>query len=233
MPPPMMTLSHFSKRASSTVIFEDTFDPPTIAAIGFSPLVIAPSRYSNSLARRNPETLGDKNLVTPSVDACARCAVPKASFTNMSNGAANFSTKPGSFFCFFLVKSSIFQHSNTSFCSRTNNLCNLITNAVRGKSYRRTQKSDIRSAQGPSENLSSGPSLGRPKWEHTVTTAPFSTRYCIVGIDIRMRVSSVIVLPSSGTFTSHLTKTFLPLSSASERSPTDFLASSSKTDREG
>mmetsp|Transcript_2465 Transcript_2465/g.2326 ORF Transcript_2465/g.2326 Transcript_2465/m.2326 type:complete len:221 (-) Transcript_2465:402-1064(-) len=69
IPPPMMILSHLSRRASKTVILEDTLDPPTMAAMGVAPPVTAPSRYSNSLARRNPETAGDRNLVTPSVDA--------------------------------------------------------------------------------------------------------------------------------------------------------------------
>mmetsp|Transcript_8087 Transcript_8087/g.17423 ORF Transcript_8087/g.17423 Transcript_8087/m.17423 type:complete len:221 (+) Transcript_8087:273-935(+) len=69
IPPPMMTVSHLSRRASKTVILVETFDPPTMATIGFSPLVTAPSRYSSSLARRNPETDGCKNLVTPSVEA--------------------------------------------------------------------------------------------------------------------------------------------------------------------
>mmetsp|Transcript_4039 Transcript_4039/g.5544 ORF Transcript_4039/g.5544 Transcript_4039/m.5544 type:complete len:253 (+) Transcript_4039:211-969(+) len=97
MPPPMIILSHLSRSASRTVILEETLDPPTMAAIGFSPLVTAPSRYSSSFARRNPETDGERNLVTPSVDAWARCAVPKASFTKRSNGAASFSTNSGSF----------------------------------------------------------------------------------------------------------------------------------------
>mmetsp|Transcript_28183 Transcript_28183/g.67189 ORF Transcript_28183/g.67189 Transcript_28183/m.67189 type:complete len:254 (-) Transcript_28183:584-1345(-) len=97
MPPPMTIFSHLSRRAFKTVIFEETLDPPTMAAMGFSPFWMAPSRYSSSLARRKPETDGWRNLVTPSVEAWARWAVPKASFTNMSKGAASFSTKPASF----------------------------------------------------------------------------------------------------------------------------------------
>mmetsp|Transcript_14360 Transcript_14360/g.29553 ORF Transcript_14360/g.29553 Transcript_14360/m.29553 type:complete len:235 (+) Transcript_14360:179-883(+) len=84
IPPPTTTLSHLSRRVSRTVILEETLDPPTMAAIGFSPLLTAPSRYSSSLARRNPETEGERYLVTPSVEAWARWAVPKASFTNIS-----------------------------------------------------------------------------------------------------------------------------------------------------
>mmetsp|Transcript_63882 Transcript_63882/g.96359 ORF Transcript_63882/g.96359 Transcript_63882/m.96359 type:complete len:221 (-) Transcript_63882:275-937(-) len=69
IPPPMTTTSHLSRRASKTVILVETLDPPTMAAMGFSPFWTAPSRYSSSLARRNPETEGCKNLVTPSVEA--------------------------------------------------------------------------------------------------------------------------------------------------------------------
>ena len=72
--------------------------------------------------------------------------------------------------------------------------------------------------------MSSGPSLGRPRCDDSSTFAPFSIRYLTVGTDARMRVSSVIVLPSSGTFRSQRTRTTLPFRSASERSPTDFLA---------
>mmetsp|Transcript_35101 Transcript_35101/g.91892 ORF Transcript_35101/g.91892 Transcript_35101/m.91892 type:complete len:254 (+) Transcript_35101:187-948(+) len=97
IPPPMMTLSHLSSRASRTVILEETLDPPTMAAMGFFPLLMAPSRYSSSLASKNPPTEGLRNLVTPSVEAWARWAVPKASLTYRSKGAASFSTNSGSF----------------------------------------------------------------------------------------------------------------------------------------
>jgi hypothetical protein len=36
-----------------------------MAAMGLSPLFTAPSRYSSSLARRNPETEGERWWVTP------------------------------------------------------------------------------------------------------------------------------------------------------------------------
>merc|ERR1719478_1397980 len=84
--------------------------------------------------------------------------------------------------------------------------------------------SDRRGATGPRENLSSGPSLGRPRWDESRTLAPLSIRYLTVGTDARIRVSSVMVLPSSGTLRSQRTRTFLPLSSAGERSATDFFA---------
>lgn len=49
----------------------------------------------------------------------------------------------------------------------------------------------------------------------------------MVGMEERIRVSSVMVFPSRGTLTSQRTSTFFPLSSSSARSEMDFLASSS------
>ena len=53
----------------------------------------------------------------------------------------------------------------------------------------------------------------------------------MVGIEERIRVSSVIVFPSRGTLTSQRTRTRFPLRSESARSSMDFLASSSKVGR--
>jgi len=44
MPPPRMILSTFERRLSITVIFEETFDPPTIAQKGRFGELTAPSR---------------------------------------------------------------------------------------------------------------------------------------------------------------------------------------------
>merc|ERR1711903_127128 len=85
----------------------------------------------------------------------------------------------------------------------------------------------MRAATGPSENLSSGPSLGRPRCEHIATLAPLSRRYLTVGTDARMRVSSPMTPSLMGTLRSQRMRTFLPLRSASLKSATDFLASSS------
>lgn len=60
-----------------------------------------------------------------------------------------------------------------------------------------------RGTTGLRRNLSSGPSLGRPRWDVSSTLAPLSTRYLRVGIAARMRVSSVILRSlSSGTLRS-------------------------------
>ena len=59
----------------------------------------------------------------------------------------------------------------------------------------------------------------------TATRAPLLDKYSRVGIEARMRVSSVMVFPSRGTLTSQRMRIFLPLSSSSLRSEMDFLAS--------
>ena len=76
--------------------------------------------------------------------------------------------------------------------------------------------SPSRPTTGRREYFSSGAPLGRPRWEITATRAPASTSRVRVGSAARMRPSSVIVVPSSGTFRSARTSTRLPRSSPSE-----------------
>ena len=51
---------------------------------------------------------------------------------------------------------------------------------------------------------------GRPRWAATTTRAPASASFRMVGTLARIRPSSVIVVPSSGTFRSERTRTRLP-----------------------
>ena len=81
MPPPTSTLSHLSISDSSTGSFVDTFAPPTMAARGRFGWSIAPYRNFSSLSSSRPARFTFVKAVTPTVEACARCAVPKASFT--------------------------------------------------------------------------------------------------------------------------------------------------------
>src|SRR5690606_37727732 len=57
--------------------------------------------------------------------------------------------------------------------------------------------------------------LGLPRWAQTMTFAPLPARARMVGSDARMRPSSVIVSPSSGTLRSARTRTRRPLTSRS------------------
>ncbi|MCY1367834.1 hypothetical protein D9M69_547840 [compost metagenome] len=72
--------------------------------------------------------------------------------------------------------------------------------------------SDRRVAIGASESSGlNSPSVGRPRWEVTITAAPAARQASIAGTEARMRVSSVIWPASScGTFRSARMKTRLP-----------------------
>ena len=82
MPPPMISVSTLSSRLSMTPILSVTLAPPRMATKGRSGLVMALPRIvespSPSGSRRPPD---GRNLATPSVEAWARWAVPKASLT--------------------------------------------------------------------------------------------------------------------------------------------------------
>ena len=63
-------------------ILLDTFAPPTIAVTGFSPEFKTLLTLSISFSNKNPnDFLLGKNCAMMVVEACARWAVPNASFT--------------------------------------------------------------------------------------------------------------------------------------------------------
>ena len=80
MPPPMSSMLTFESRCCSTPIFELILAPPMIAASGrFGIADDAPEIVDLLLHQEAGD--GGEELATPAVDAWARCAVPKASFT--------------------------------------------------------------------------------------------------------------------------------------------------------
>mmetsp|Transcript_3220 Transcript_3220/g.5765 ORF Transcript_3220/g.5765 Transcript_3220/m.5765 type:complete len:300 (+) Transcript_3220:254-1153(+) len=76
----------------------------------------------------------------------------------------------------------------------------------------RPSSSAMRAATGASESSGlNSPSVGRPRWEVTITAAPASRAIWMAGSDARMRVSSVIRPSSSwGTLRSARMKTRWP-----------------------
>ena len=80
MPPPMTSTSALSTRFLRTLILSLTLAPPMIAANGRSGLVTILPRLASSFSIRSPAYAG-RSFAMPTVEACARCAVPKASFT--------------------------------------------------------------------------------------------------------------------------------------------------------
>ena len=80
------------------VSFVETLLPPTIAIRGCSASCTDFVNASISAAMRGPAHATFANRATPSVEACARCAVPNASFTNTSQSAAYLFANSASFF---------------------------------------------------------------------------------------------------------------------------------------
>jgi hypothetical protein len=64
-----------------TGILSDTFAPPRMATNGRSGSSSTRPRYSSSFSIRSPAADFSTCFVIPAVEACARCAVPKASLT--------------------------------------------------------------------------------------------------------------------------------------------------------
>ena len=98
MAPPMSSASTRSSRFSMTSSLSETLAPPRIATNGRSGDPSALPRYSTSSAIRKPAAASLTWCTMPSVDACARCADPNASFTYTSASEASAAANAGSFF---------------------------------------------------------------------------------------------------------------------------------------
>ena len=80
MPPPMATTSAFATSDFRTSILLLIFAPPMTATNGRAGDSSSDVRTRTSLSRSRPAYAGSR-WATPSVEACARCAAPNASFT--------------------------------------------------------------------------------------------------------------------------------------------------------
>ena len=78
--PPISTVSARPPRFSSTPSLSSTFAPPEISTNGCSTSPSSLPRCFSSSSSSSPAYAGSR-CATPSVDACARCADPKASLT--------------------------------------------------------------------------------------------------------------------------------------------------------
>ena len=216
MAPTITRVSTFSNRFSITPILSETFEPPRIAAKGFSGFLRASSKYLISFSTKRPAQEG-KNSVTPTFEAWALWAVPKASFTKISPRLASFFAKSGSFFSSPLTNLKFSRRaSSPPLRSLTSSITFSSTTSFDGINLRSFFKSsDALLATGARENSSLYSPLGLPKWLMRTTFAPFSSKYSIVGIAFTI-LSSPVTLPSFiGTLKSTLTRAVLSLKSKS------------------
>src|SRR5262245_33118647 len=151
----------------------------------------------------------------PTVEACARWAVPNASLTYTSAYAASALANSGS-----LASSSAWKRRFSSSRSSPGRIrltassvptpsASPVTGTLRRMSCVRRAPTGRR--RSPSWTLP----LGRPRWLARTTWAPWSTSALMVGIEARMRESSVTWPSCNGTLKSTRTKTRLPATSAS------------------
>ena len=195
-----------------TAILSETLAPPNIATNGLTGLLTASPKNFNSFWIKYPHTAVSKNSVTPTVEQCALWAVPNASFTNISAKEANSFENVST----FLVSSFlhlVFSNKTTSpsFIASTAALALAPTTS--------SSLANTTSLSSISLNLlatgANDLDASFPKCEQRITLAPLFIKYCIVGNAPFNLFSSVITPSFSGTLKSHLTKTFLPLTSIS------------------
>ena len=98
IPPPIIISVARSNKFSIIKILSDTLAPPIIAVKGFSEPCKTFSALATSAFMTRPNILlpGAKNCAITAVEACARCAVPNASFTYTSPRVLSFCAKASS-----------------------------------------------------------------------------------------------------------------------------------------
>jgi len=79
--PPMQIACTRARRFSTTAILSETLAPPITATNGDSGAFNIRDSTSTSRASSSPAARSRKCDTIPAVDACARCAAPKASST--------------------------------------------------------------------------------------------------------------------------------------------------------
>src|SRR4051794_23972896 len=155
--------------------------------------------------------------------ACLRCTTPNPSETKASASWASWSAKAPRWSSSLLVSPGLkrtFSRTATSPSSRASTVSWADGPTVSSaNATSRPNSSPRRSATGRRVYRSSGSPFGRPRWATTTTRAPASASSLMVGTLARTRPSSVIRVPSSGTFRSERTRTRLPRTSPKESMP--------------
>src|SRR5690606_32631123 len=117
IPPPINTLSATLSKFLITSILSDTLAPPKIATNGLAGFSRAPPIKLISFSNNKPATDVFMLFAIPTLDACARCAVPNASLTNTSPNEAQYLPSSSLFEDSFLPSKSsnlVFSNINTS-----------------------------------------------------------------------------------------------------------------------
>merc|ERR1719491_1944967 len=159
MPPPMTILSHLSRRALRTVILEETLDPPTMAAMGFSPSWMAPSRYSSSLAKRKPDR-GLQEFGHALSGGVGSVGSTESVVHEKVKGSGELLNKPRLVLGLLLVETGVLEHDNIPLRCTINNGLDLIADAVGGELHLLTKELSHTLSAGAKGELVLGSILG-------------------------------------------------------------------------
>ena len=201
-----------------TPSLSETFEPPSTTAYGRSGESVSRRSTSISVATRVPMALGS-SCATSYTLACLRWTTPKPSETKASarsaSWRANAARSPSSLLVSPALKRT-FSSRATWPSSRVATVSWADSPTVsRANATGVPSSSPRRAATGAREYRSSGAPFGRPRWAVTTTRAPASASRRMVGTLARMRPSSVMRDPSSGTLRSDRTSTRLPATPSS------------------
>src|SRR6056297_1986680 len=197
MPPPTISWSTFSISASSTSSLPETLAPPTMATSGRAGLASALSSAATSRASSGPATAVSECRMTPSVEDWARWAVAKASITNTSHSAAIFFARSSS------LPFSPFRKRTFSSSTTLPGWTSTPSIQSSTSSHGSPSNSPSFSATGASEYCASNsPSSGRPRCDITITAAPATSAWRMVGTEALMRASEVTLPSRMGTLRS-------------------------------
>ncbi len=219
MPPPMRMRSALPSSASITPSLSAIFAPPRTTTKGRSGSSVTLRSESTSRSTSSPAAAGSR-VASSYTEACLRWTTPKPSETKASPRAASSRAKASRSSSVFAVSPALKRRFSSTATwpspSAATVSCAEEPTVSVAKATSWPSSSPRRPTTGRREYFSSGSPLGRPRWEITATRAPASTSRVRVGSAARMRPSSVIVVPSSGTLRSARTSTRLPRSSPSE-----------------
>mmetsp|Transcript_25187 Transcript_25187/g.76449 ORF Transcript_25187/g.76449 Transcript_25187/m.76449 type:complete len:256 (+) Transcript_25187:1189-1956(+) len=232
MPPPMIILSTLSSMFLMSWILSDTLAPPRMASTGFMGASSTLPKASSSLATRKPDALMVKP--SPTMEECARCAVPKASDTytspSFASDSRNALTFSGSAFTLAPDSSTPLPSSSTWYRRFSRRMsepgagsAHAASTSVPTQSFRNVTGFPAmvsrHLATGASENSGLGSPSGRPRCDMRITAlAPLSRQCLIVGMAPSMRAVLVMTdgsFLSCGTLKSTRMRTRLPFTSTS------------------
>src|SRR5881396_344268 len=201
-------------------ILSDTLAPPRTATYGFSGWSRRRDRDAISASISRPAAGRGRCRVIPTTEACARWAVPKASFTYRSASAASLREKASSFFSSSGWKRRFSSTSDSPACrprARPSTSSPMQSGAISTLVPRREAR-----CAATGRRLISGARLpfGRPRCEAITGRPPRSRISFRVGSEARTRVSSETPPSFKGTLKSTRTNTRRPSTS---RSRTDSL----------